>query len=131
MPLEDLPDGGPEDDDFLPAFERGITFGGATGVFAGLLALAFPPSNIVLGGGAVLVIGLMGASLGGLLTAMAGAAFSNSRLKAFEEDIGAGKILVMVDVSVDRLTQVNSLIRRLDPEVEIEGLEPPAPIIPK
>ena len=129
--LDKLPDGGPEDDDFLPAFERGVTLGGATGLFAGLLALTFPPAGLVIGGGAILLIGMMGASLGGLLTGMAGAAFSNSRLKAFEQDIDAGKILIMVDVPQNRITHVNALIRRLDPEVEIEGVEPPAPVIPR
>ena len=130
LPLDELPDGGPEDDDFLPAFERGVAFGGATGLFVGLVALAFPPAGLVIGGGAVLLVGIMGASLGGLLTGMAGAAFSNSRLKEFERDIDAGKILIMVDVPRDRITHVNALIRRLDPEVEIEGVEPPAPVIP-
>lgn len=131
LPLDELPDGGPEDDDFLPAFERGVAFGGATGLFAGLLALAFPPAGLVIGGGAVLLVGMMGASLGGLLTGMAGAAFSNSRLKAFEQDIDAGKILIMVDVPRDQIAHVNALIGRLDPEVEIEGVEPPAPVIPR
>ncbi len=130
-PLEDLPDGGPEEDDFLPAFERGVTFGGATGLLGGLLALAFPPAGIIVGGGGVLLVGLMGASLGGLLTGMAGAAFPNSRLQAFEEEIVAGKILVMVDVPRHQLADVNDLIQRRDPDVLIEGIEPPAPVIPK
>ena len=131
LPMDELPDSGPEDDDFLPAFERGVALGGATGLFAGLLALAFPPAGLVIGGGAVLLVGMMGASLGGLLTGMAGAAFSNSRLQAFEQDIDAGKILIMVDVPRNRITHVNALVRRLDPEVEIEGVEPPAPVIPR
>jgi hypothetical protein len=130
-PLEDLPDAGPESNDFLPAFERGVAFGGATGLFLGLLAIAFPPAGIVAGGGAVLLIGFMGASLGGLLTGMAGAAFPSSRLKAFERDIDAGKILIMVDVPLDRVTHVNALIQRLDPAVQIEGIVPPAPVIPR
>jgi hypothetical protein len=129
-PLGDLPDGGPDDDDFVPAFERGVGLGGATGVFAGLFALAFPPAGFVIGGGAVLLIGVMSASLGGLLTGMAGAAFPNSRLKAFEAEIDAGKILIMVDVLEDQITHVNALIQLLDPEVAIEGIEPPAPLIP-
>ncbi len=115
--LEDLPDGGPEDDDFLPAFERGVALGGATGLFLGLLAVAFPPTGIIVGGG--------------LLTGMAGAAFHSSRLTAFEKDIEEGKILIMVDVPLDRITHINRLIQRQDPEVEIEGIEPPAPLIPR
>lgn len=131
LPMDELPDGGSESDDFLPAFERGIVFGGATGLFSGLLVLAFAPAGFVIGGGAVLLIGMMGASLGGLLTGMAGAAFPNSRLKAFEQDINAGKILIMVDVPQNQITRVNALIRWLDPEIEIEGIEPPAPVIPR
>ena len=130
FPLADLPDGGPEDDDFLPAFERGVTLGGVTGLFGGLLALAFPPAGIVVGGGGVLLISLMGASLGGLLTGMAGAAFPSSRLQAFEKDIEAGKILVMVDVLREQVEEVTDMIQLLDPDVEIEGIEPPAPLIP-
>lgn len=126
-----LPDGGPEDDDFLPAFERGVAMGGATGMLAGLLAMAIPPAGIVVGGGAVLLFGMMGGSLGGLLTGMAGAAFPNTRLKKFEDEIQAGRILILVDVPRSKVAHVNSLILRHDPEVEIEGIEPPAPIIPK
>ena len=74
---------------------------------------------------------MMSASLGGLLTGMAGAAFPNSRLKVFEKDIESGKILIMVDVAKDQIAHVNRLIQRLDPEVEIENIEPPAPLIPK
>ncbi len=131
VPLATLPDSGPDDDDFLPAFERGVALGGATGLLGGLLAVAFPPAGFVVGGAGVLLIGLMGASLGGLLTGMAGAAFPSSRLEAFRKDIEAGKILIMVDVPVERIAHVNRLIRQHDPDVEIEGIEPPAPLIPK
>lgn len=131
MPLPDLPDAGPEDNDFLPAFERGVVLGGATGLVGGLLALAYPPAGIAVGSGGVLLIGLMGASLGGLLTGLAGAAFPNSRLKLFEKDIEAGKILIMVDVLNDQLEEVADMIELLEPVVEIEGIEPPAPLIPR
>lgn len=131
IPLPQLPDGGPDDNDFLPAFERGIALGGATGLLAGLLAIVFPPAGFVVGGGAVLLIGVMSASLGGLLTGLAGAALPSSRLQKFEDDIAAGKILIMVDVPKNRIAHVNAVIKRLDPEVRIEGIEPPAPLIPK
>ncbi|MEQ9462050.1 MAG: hypothetical protein RJQ10_00185 [Haliea sp.] len=67
--LEDLPDAGPEADDFLAGYKRGVTLGGSAGVLAGLTALAFPPAGIVIGGGFVLLTGLFGAGVGGLLTA--------------------------------------------------------------
>lgn len=128
--LEDLPDGGAEDNDFIPAFKRGIAMGGATGMFAGLLAITFPPTGIIVGGGAVLLLSAMGASMGGLLTGMAGASFPNSRLRAFEQDIAEGKILIMVDVADERVDHINQLIAQLEPTIEIEGVEPPAPILP-
>lgn len=128
--LEGLPDSGPEDNDFLPAFERGVALGGATGLFLGLLAIVFPPSGLVVGGGAALLIGAMGASVGGLLTGMAGASFHSSRLEAFESEIERGKILVMVDAPTGRIAPINQMIKRHDPDVEIVGLEPPAPIVP-
>jgi len=108
-----------------------VALGGTTGLFLGLLAVAMPPAGIVLGGGAVLVIGAMGASLGGLLTGMAGSAFRSSRLSAFQQEIEDGKLLVMVDVPRDRIDHVNRLIEARDPDVEIEGIEPPAPFMPR
>ncbi len=129
-PLEGLPDGGPDDDDFIPAFERGVSMGGAAGLLFGLGALAFPPAGFVIGGGGVLLIGMMSASLGGLLTGIAGAAFPSTRLSAFEDEIQAGKVLIMVDIPKNRMVHFNNLIQRLDPDVDIEGFEPPASLIP-
>jgi hypothetical protein len=59
-----------------------------------------------------------------------GAGYHSSRLAAFEQQIEQGQVLVMVDVPKDRLAHVNQLIKRQDPEVEIEGIEPPPPILP-
>lgn len=129
--LEDLPEAGPEANDVLPAFERGIGIGGLAGLFLGVAALVFRSTGLIVGGGGVLVAGLVGASLGGLLAGMAGASFPSSRLRAFEEEIEAGKILVMVDVPRNRVAHVNELIRSVHPEVEVRGVEPRAPRIPR
>lgn len=131
LDMEGLPDGGPDDDDFVPAFERGIGFGAVAGMFAGLLAMAFPPAGIVVAGGGVLLTTVAGASMGAILSGIAGASYPNSRLKAFERDIEAGKILVMVDVPIEKVTSTNALIQRFDPEVLVEGVEPHAPVIPR
>jgi hypothetical protein len=128
--LEDLPDAGPEEDDFLPAYERGLAMGGSAGLLAGLAALAFPPAGIVVGGGLVLLTTLWGAGVGGLLTGIAGAAFSSSRLKVFEAAIDEGQILVMADVPGDEVDKYEALIKKLDPDVDVEGIEPPATLIP-
>ncbi len=131
LPMEELPDPGVEESDLMPAVKRGVTVGGVAGVFAGLVAVAFPPAGIVVGGGGVLLLGVLGAGIGGLGTAITGAAVPNTRLKEFEDDIKAGRILIMVDVPEDRVEHVNELVGKLDPEVEPEGPEPPAPFIPR
>jgi hypothetical protein len=129
--LEDLPDAGSEADDFLPAYERGLALGGTSGLLAGLFALAFPPANIVIGGGLVLLVSLFGAGLGGIMSGIAGASYANSRLAKFESAINEGKILVMADVPKVEVENFQALIKQLDPDVEIEGIEPPATLIPK
>ncbi|MEZ5559731.1 MAG: hypothetical protein R3E86_14455 [Pseudomonadales bacterium] len=128
--LEDLPDAGPESDDFLPAYERGLAFGGTAGLLAGLFAMAFPPAGVVVGGGGVLLISLFGAGLGGFLTGLAGAAFSSSRLSEFESAIEQGQLLVMADVPKDQAQRYMSLIAEAVPGVEVVGIEPPAPVVP-
>lgn len=128
--LEDLPDSGPESDDFLYAYERGVAFGGAGGLLAGLFALTVPASGLVIGGGTVLLFGLYGAGLGGLLTGLSGASYPSSRLEHFEEQIEQGKLLIMADVPKDEVEHYERLIKAIDPETEVMGLEPRAPFIP-
>ncbi len=128
--VADLPDEGPEGDDFLPGYERGLAFGGTAGLLAGVLIVTFPPAGLVLGGGAILLIELAGAGLGGLLAGIAGAAFHNSRLGKFEKALDEGQILIMVDVPADDVSRIESIIRRQDPQTLVEGVEPPASIIP-
>ena len=83
-----------------------------------------------MGGGLVLLTGLWGAGVGALLTGLAGAAFPSSRLSEFEEAIDRGCILVMADVAAEDVEKYENLIRRLDPDVRVQGIEPPAKLIP-
>lgn len=128
--IEGLPDAGPEDDDFLPAYERGLAFGGAGGLLAGLFVMAFPPAGIVVGGRALALLTLFGAGLGGFLTGLAGAAFPSSRLQQFEQAIDDGALLIMADVPTAEATACEAALRKADPAIEIVGFEPPTPIIP-
>ena len=68
--LGDLPEASfTQKSDLVPAMERGVALGGATGVLAGLVAVTFPPAGLVLGGGAMLGIALMGAGVGAWVSA--------------------------------------------------------------
>ncbi len=130
-PMEDLPEASLlQKSDFVPALERGVALGGATGILAGLVALAFPPAGLALGGGAVLSIALAGAGVGAWLSSMIGVDVPNSRLKDFEEAIEKGEFLMLVDVPKDRVDEIDEMVKQHHADAEIGGTEPTIPAFP-
>lgn len=129
-PLEDLPEASfLQKTDFVPALEQGLALGGATGLLAGLAAVALP-TGLVLGGGAVLAISLLGAGLGAWASSMIGAGVGSRRLKEFEAAIERGELLVMVDVPRERVETIEAAIRKHHPEAECAGTDPTIPPFP-
>jgi hypothetical protein len=129
-PLEDLPEATfLQKTDFVPAMEQGLAVGGATGLLAGLTAVAVP-GGLVLGGGALLGMSLLGAGLGAWWSSMIGAGIGNRRLKDYEEAIERGEILVMADVPRERVPAVEGRIKQHHPEVQFGGLDPTVPPFP-
>lgn len=114
--------------DLIPAMERGIALGGATGVVAGLAAIAMP--GVVIAGGALLAMGLAGAGMGAWLGGMIGMDVGNSHVKQFESAIQAGQILMLVDVPKDRVDAIQDSIRKHHPDADFEGTEPTIPAFP-
>jgi hypothetical protein len=128
-PLGDLPEASLiQKSDFVPAMERGVAMGGATGVVAGLAALAFP--GVVIGGGALLAMGLAGAGMGAWLGGMIGMDVENTHIRQFENAIQSGEILILVDVPKDRVNSIQDLIKKHHPDVDFEGTEPTIPAFP-
>jgi len=119
-----------QESDLVPAVERGLAIGGATGILAGIAAVALPGVGLVLGGGAILGIGLAGAGLGAWASGMIGVSAPSSRLKEFESAISEGSLLMMVDVPKQKVEEITDLIRKHHPEVEVEGTEPVIPAFP-
>jgi hypothetical protein len=119
-----------QESDFIPAVERGLAIGGATGILAGIAAVALPGVGLVLGGGAILGIGLAGAGVGAWLSSMIGISVPSSRLTEFEDAIKQGSLLMMVDVPKTRVEEITDLIKQHHPEAEIEGTEPVIPAFP-
>lgn len=127
--LGDLPEASLiQKSDFVPAMERGLALGGATGVVAGLIAVAIP--GVVVAGGALLAMGVVGAGMGAWLGGMIGMDVENSHVRQFESAIRDGQILMLVDVPKDRVTKVQDAIREHHPEVDFEGTEPTIPAFP-
>jgi hypothetical protein len=96
--------------DSLPAALRGVGAGGAVGLVAGLVAVAIPPIGITIAG-----VGLMaaiGAAVGGWSAALAGSTVPNAVRRRFEDEIEAGRILVVVDDIPERAAQARAAIER-------------------
>lgn len=119
-----------QESDFVPAVERGLAIGGATGILAGIAAVTIPGAALALGGGAILGIGLAGAGAGAWMSSMIGISAPSSRLKDFEAAIEAGNLLMMVDVPKSRVEEITDLVKKHHPEAQIEGTEPVIPAFP-
>lgn len=129
-PLEDLPEATfLQKTDFIPSLEQGLAVGGATGMLAGLVAVALP-TGLVLGGGAVLAVSMIGAGLGAWASSLIGASTGNRRLKDYEDAIEQGQLLVMVDVPKSRVEDIEALVRKHHPDAECKGTEPTIPSFP-
>ncbi|MGK2914048.1 MAG: DUF1269 domain-containing protein [Porticoccaceae bacterium] len=131
LALEAIPEAGLlQKSDFIPAVERGVAIGGASGVIAGLIGLSIPGFGAVLGGGALLATALAGAGIGSLLGSMVSLDVPNTRHKAFQEAIEEGQILMLVDVPDDQVDFVSTTVLRYHPEATLENVEPRVQLIP-
>ena len=118
--LDRIPDDLKEaDTDFLPAAMRGMGIGGATGLLAGLAAVVFTPVGITLAGAAA--VGALGALVGGWSSALMGSALPDPVRQQFDDEISAGRILVLVDAEPEDQPRVQAALeavgaQRLDYE---------------
>jgi hypothetical protein len=131
MPLEDLPEAGvTQKTDFVPASQRGLVMGGATGLLAALLGLALRVISPPIAGGVTLATSLAGAAVGSWLGGMAGMNIGNTRLRRFDPAIERGEVLVIADVPRRRATEIQDRVKQHLPEIRIEGVEPLVPPFP-
>ncbi|MDN5869742.1 MAG: DUF1269 domain-containing protein [Nitrococcus sp.] len=131
-PLEELPEASlGQKSDVLPAAEKGMVVGGATGAIAGLAAAAIPAAGVVAAGAALVFMTTAGgAGLGAWASSMIGISADSSRLKKFHEALEAGEILVLVDVTKGRVDEIEELIRKHHPKADIQGTEATIPNFP-
>ena len=107
--LGDLPEASLlQTSDVIPAVERGLAVGGATGILAGVAAVTFPPAGLVLGGGAVLATALIGSGMGAWMSSMiaskACAAGSSGADVAAQAGIAATARNVTADAATSLIT---------------------------
>jgi hypothetical protein len=124
VPLDDLPEASlVEESDLLPAVERGLPLGAATGLFAGLVTVAVP-GGLALGGAALLACTAAGAGVGTWLSAMVSLDIPNSRHREFQDAVEAGQLLMLVDVGKERVEDVESLVLDKHPQAKLGRVEP-------
>lgn len=129
--LEDLPEASFwQKSDILPAIERAVPMGGASGMLCGLVALALEPHLVVAGGAVLLASSLTGVGVGAWLGGMIGLNVESTRLKQFEDAIDSGKLLVIADVPLTRVDEITEQIKMTVPGADPEGTEPHVPAFP-
>ena len=116
--------------DTMHAAVVGMLLGGGLGALLGAILINFPPGNRSVEIGAILITTLVGAGLGMWIASMVGLSVPNSRLKPFEPDIAAGKVLLLLDVPAGRYQEVHDIIARTHPEAVDGGNEPTVPAFP-
>ena len=99
----------------------GLALGAIIGALVGVMVVAYPPDGTNPQLVSVLIGMLIGAPLGAWMASMAGAAVPNSRLRQFQADIDAGRVLMMVDVPFGRVDEITELVVSRHPEVLPRG----------
>jgi len=99
----------------------GLALGAIIGALVGVMVVAYPPEGTSPQLVAVLIGMLIGAPLGAWMASMAGAAVPNSRLRQFQADIDAGRVLMMVDVPFRRVAEITELVVSRHPEAVPRG----------
>ncbi|AWV07107.1 DUF1269 domain-containing protein [Marilutibacter maris] len=85
------------DTDFMPAALRGAGYGALAGIVIGLIGLMLVP----LGGLGIALMAAVGAVVGAWASALMGSALPDPIRRKFQDQIEAGRVLVVVDADED------------------------------
>ena len=116
--------------DIVHGAQMGIAIGAIVGAVAGGLLVMFPPTGATLKLFTVLVVAMGGAVFGAWASSMVASSVPNSRLKSFAPEMEAGKVLMMVDVPMRRVSEISDLVTARHPEAASRGFEPTIPAFP-
>jgi hypothetical protein len=116
--------------DVLHGAGVGLGLGALGGLLLGAAMLLFPIEGTRPHPGVPFVAVLIGCLLGAWIASMVGSSVPNSRLKQFQRDIEAGKVLMMVDVPYGRVDSVRQVVTAGHPEVVQAGQVRPYLVFP-
>ncbi|GAA3960676.1 hypothetical protein [Allohahella marinimesophila] len=96
------------------AAKRGAAVGGATGLLAGLAAVAFPPAGIALGGAALAGITAAGAGVGTWSATMIGVSEQSPVLEEVDSAVEAGKVLIMAEADDEDDSALQRVLKQIE-----------------
>src|SRR5207249_7338775 len=102
--------------DAVHGAELGFVIGGLGGFLIGIYVYLTPPEGVTLQLVTVLIGTVIGAMFGAWAASLVAMSVPNSRLRTFQKEIEAGKILLMVDVPPSRIEEIQDLVHRRHPE---------------
>jgi hypothetical protein len=108
----------------------GLFCGALGGVILGYFIVNYPPEGTHPGLAAAVIAAIIGALLGVWMGSMAATAVPNSRLKQFNDDIGRGKVLLIVDVPYEQVDRIRDIVAARHPEVLLSAQEARYPAFP-
>jgi hypothetical protein len=116
--------------DLLHGAGLGLGLGALGGAAIGALILFYPIEGTAPHPVAFFIAVLVGAALGAWVASMVGASVPNSKLRQFEREIDAGKVLLMVDVPYDAVEDIRGIVTARHPEAVPAGQVRPYPVFP-
>ena len=116
--------------DFMHGAGVGMGLGALGGAAVGALMVFYPIEGTQPHPLAFFIAVLIGAVLGAWVASMVGASVPNSKLRQFQRELDAGKVLMMVDVPYDAVEQISGIVTVRHPEAVPAGRVRPYPVFP-
>ena len=127
--LRDLPEATIfQKSDIVHGIETGMIIGGISGLLGSVIAITALQLGSMMG---LIVLGctIFGALFGIWSSGMIGSSTKNTRLKEFEGAMESGKILLMADVPIDKVSEVTHKVES-HKDITLGGEEPSIPAFP-
>lgn len=100
------------------------------GALLGVFLKVTPIAGLEIGVGTLMVCTLLGGLLGAWGATLVGASAPSVKLRQFETELEAGKVLLMVDVPVRRVAPVQQLLAAHCPRASDRGIDLTMPAFP-
>ncbi len=116
--------------DIVHGAQLGMMLGSLGGFLIGVLMVLTPPDGMRIELAMVLLTTLGGALFGAWAASMIGISTPSSRLKKYQAELDAGRVLLILDVPSTRVEEIRALLLKRHPEASGGSMEPDVPAFP-